>query len=71
MSAKSKLDKIESDIGAQEKPIIIGACDSEGVYSYLSELMSEEEFYERFPEDQYNIVIFEFGFPYRKIRGDL
>jgi len=69
MSAKSKLKKIVDDIGALEKPIIIGSCDSEGVYSYRGELMSKDQFHERFPDDQYKIVIFDFGFPFLIVRG--
>jgi len=70
MSAKSELKKIESIIGAHKMPIIYASIGSDGVMRYEGELMSEDQFHERFPDDQYKIVIFEFGFPLKDLRGE-
>jgi len=66
VSVKSRLEKIERKIGSSKHPIIIAALGSDGMIRYQSEFMSENEFHERFPDDQYNIAIFEFGFPMRR-----
>jgi len=70
MSIKSEIKKIESVIGAHKKPIIYASIGSDGVIRCEGEFMDEDQFHERFSDDQYKIVIFEFGFPLEDLRGD-